>query len=139
MSLHFPFFSLFLLHAGNPDYVVDCIDDINTKAELIAYCTKHDITVLTSMGAGGKADPTRLRICPIVDCMNDPLASKLKWKLRKLGVNSEQNKVMTVFSVEKPICSLEPLSDEQKNAPQDFGAVDYMRIRVLPVLGTSPR
>ncbi len=37
---------------GAPDYVLDCIDDVNTKAELIAYCTKHGIKILTSMGAG---------------------------------------------------------------------------------------
>lgn len=124
------------LLAGKPDYVVDCIDDINTKAELVAYCVKNDIAVLTSMGAGGKADPTRLRICSLEDCINDPLASKLKWKLKKLGVPASH--VTSIFSVEKPVCSLQPLTEEQKQAPQDFGNVDYMRVRLIPVLGTSP-
>ena len=40
------------LLAGDPDFVLDCIDDVSTKAELIAYCVKKDIKVLTSMGAG---------------------------------------------------------------------------------------
>jgi tRNA A37 threonylcarbamoyladenosine dehydratase len=61
--------------------VLDCIDDVNTKAELLAYCVKNKIKVLTSMGAGGKADPTRLRISALSDCINDPLASKIKWCL----------------------------------------------------------
>lgn len=55
------------LLSGNPDYVVDCIDDVNTKAELIAYCHNNNIKVLTSMGAGGKADPTR----SVSDCVNE--------------------------------------------------------------------
>ena len=88
------------------------------------------------MYAGGKADPTRLRISALSDCTHDPLASKIKWKLKKHNVMPEQ--VMSVFSVEQPIMELLPLEDEQKNAPQDYGVVDYLRLRVIPVLGTSP-
>jgi tRNA A37 threonylcarbamoyladenosine dehydratase len=121
---------------GEPDYVVDCIDDVNTKAELIAYCINHNIRVITSMGAGGKADPTKLRIGPLSDCINDPLASKIKWKLKKHNISPDV--VTTLFSIERPICDLIPLDDDQIDVPQDFGAVDYMRIRVVPVLGTSP-
>ena len=124
------------LLAGAPDFVLDCIDDVSTKAELIAYCVKRGITVLTSMGAGGKADPTRLRISALSDCTHDPLATKIKWKLKKHDVLPEQ--VMSVFSVEQPMVELLPLEEEQKNAPQDFGVVDYLRLRVIPVLGTSP-
>lgn len=124
------------LLTGNPQFVLDCIDDINTKGELIAYCVKNDINVITCMGAGAKADPTKLRIAPLSDCINDPLASKIKWKLRKLEVSSE--KVMSIFSIEKPIVDLLPLDDEQALTPQDYGNVDYFRIRVMPVLGTSP-
>jgi tRNA A37 threonylcarbamoyladenosine dehydratase len=38
------------LLAGHPDYVLDCIDDVSTKADLISFCHKHRIPVLTSMG-----------------------------------------------------------------------------------------
>lgn len=124
------------LLAGEPDFVLDCIDDVGTKAELIAHCVKKNIKILTSMGAGGKADPTRLRISALSDCTHDPLASKIKWKLKKHGVLPEQ--VMSVFSVEQPMAELLPLDEEQKNSPQDFGVVDYLRLRVIPVLGTSP-
>ena len=122
--------------AGNPTYVLDCIDDVNTKAELIAYCVKNGLEMLTSMGAGGKSDPTRLRVSQLSDCINDPLATKVKWKLKMHGVQADQ--VTCVFSNEKPCVDLLALSDEQVQAPQDFGAVDYLRLRVIPVLGTSP-
>ena len=121
---------------GSPTFVLDCIDDVTTKAELIAYCLKNDLRVITSMGAGGKADPTRLRVSPLSDCMNDPLASKIKWKLKKHGVSAEE--VMSVFSIEKPTVDLLPLDAEQAANPQDFGTMDYLRVRVMPVLGTSP-
>lgn len=104
------------LLGGKPDFVLDCIDDVNTKAELISYCFKNGIRVVTSMGAGGKADPTKLRIAPLSECINDPLAQKIKWKLKKHDVPADQ--VWTVFSVEKPVAGLLPLDEEQKNAPQ---------------------
>jgi len=125
-----------LVGSGSPTYVLDCIDDVSTKAELIAYCIKNNIKLLASLGAGGKADPTRLRVAPLSECINDPLASKIKWKLKKYNISPEQ--VMSVFSIEKPMCNLMPLDDDQKASPQDFGAVDYLRLRVMPVLGTSP-
>ena len=67
-------------------------------------------------GAGGKADPTRLRLSSLSDCLNDPLAAKLKWRLKKLGAAAEA--VPSLFSVEKPVCNLLPLSQEQRDNPQ---------------------
>jgi tRNA A37 threonylcarbamoyladenosine dehydratase len=119
-----------------PTYVLDCIDDVSTKAELIAYCVKNNLKILTSMGAGGKSDPTRLRIGQLSDCINDPLCQKIKWKLKKHGVAAED--VTGVYSNEKPCVDLLPLTEEQAAAPHDFGAVDYLRLRTIPVLGTSP-
>jgi tRNA A37 threonylcarbamoyladenosine dehydratase len=104
------------LLGGKPDFVLDCIDDVSTKAELIAYCVNNGIKVLTSMGAGGKADPTRIRIASLADCIHDPLASKIKWKLKKHNVQSED--VLSVFSIEKPLVELLPLDEEQRQAPQ---------------------
>ena len=46
----------------------------------------------------------------------DPLAQKIRWKLKKHGVAAED--VMSVFSVEKPVCELLPLDEEQRQAPQ---------------------
>jgi hypothetical protein len=48
--------------------------------------------------------------------MNDPLASKLKWRLKKLGASADD--VASLFSVEKPVCNLLPLTQEQKDNPQ---------------------
>ena len=66
-----------------PDFVVDCIDDATTKAALVAFCLHHNIKMICALAAGGKSDPTRLRIGDLGDPMRDPLARKLRATLRK--------------------------------------------------------
>jgi len=53
------------LLSGNPDYVIDAIDNINTKLALLKFCYDHKIPVISSMGAGAKADPSRVQISDI--------------------------------------------------------------------------
>ena len=72
------------LLAGNPDFVADCIDDVNTKVALLHLCQKKGIRVISCMGAGAKADPTRLCIGDLTDATRDPLCSKVRWKLKKV-------------------------------------------------------
>lgn len=55
------------LLSGSPAYVLDCIDDVPTKVALLAHCRRTGLTVLSSMGAGAKADPTRIRMGPLGD------------------------------------------------------------------------
>lgn len=59
-------------------FVLDCIDDLVTKAELIAQCSKRGLRVLSSMGAGLKSDPTRLHIAKLADCCKDRLAMRVR-------------------------------------------------------------
>lgn len=60
----------------------------------------------------------------------------MRYYLRKRGVEAEN--ITTVYSTEKPRCALLPLTEEQMQNPDEFGAVDNFRIRVMPVLGTMP-
>lgn len=63
-------------------FVLDCIDDLATKAELIAQCSKKGLRVLSSMGAGLKSDPTRLHIAKLADCCKDKLAMRVSTCVR---------------------------------------------------------
>lgn len=54
---------------GNPTYVLDCIDDVNTKLALLVAVSKKNLQVITATGAGAKADPTRLQIGSMKDCV----------------------------------------------------------------------
>lgn len=134
------------LMEGTFDLVLDCIDDVPTKALLIKECMDRKIPCVSCMAAGGgKADPTRLHISDLRSASRDPLATKLRQNLKKLlkGQHSDytdnMNKITVVFSSEKTQVGLADFTDEQrKQGVHNFGAVDGMRIRVLPVLGTMP-
>ena len=61
----------------------------------------------------------------------------MKWKLKKF-YDIDSDNINCIFSVEKATSNLLPLDDAQTANPSDFGAVDNFRIRIMPVLGTSP-
>ena len=65
------------------DLVFDCIDDVRAKAALIAHCRRAKIPVVTTGGAGGRTDPTRVRIDDLARTRQDALASKLRARLRR--------------------------------------------------------
>lgn len=50
------------LLSGNPDYVLDCIDNIDAKVDLIAHCHEKKLKFIVACGAGMKSDPTRIQI-----------------------------------------------------------------------------
>ncbi|WFD31150.1 hypothetical protein MSPP1_002184 [Malassezia sp. CBS 17886] len=74
-----------LLH-GAPAYVIDAIDNLDTKVELLKYCATHGLRVFSSMGAGAKADPSRIQISDISTTVEDPLARVVRRELRAAGV-----------------------------------------------------
>lgn len=69
-----------------PTYVIDCIDNLNTKVGLLAYCHEHKIKVFASMGAGAKCDPTRICIGDLTMSEEDPLAKSVRRRLRERGI-----------------------------------------------------
>ncbi|KAK5000562.1 hypothetical protein LTR28_013042, partial [Elasticomyces elasticus] len=81
-----------------PDFVIDAIDNIDSKVALLLYCHKHSIPVVSSMGAGCKSDPTRVFIGDISASAEDPLSRATRRKLRALGV---KDGIPVVFSAEK--------------------------------------
>ena len=70
------------------DYVVDAIDTLSPKAGLIRSCLERDIPVVSSMGAGAKTDPTRVRIEDIARSHHCPLAHMLRKRLHKMGIRT---------------------------------------------------
>lgn len=123
-----------------PDYVLDCIDNIESKVELLHYCHKNSIPVISSMGAGCKSDPTRIGVADISASSEDPLSRSTRQRLRLLGVSTG---IPVVFSTEKPgpgKASLLPLPEEEfaKGKVGELGVLPDFRVRILPVLGTMP-
>lgn len=133
------------------DLVVDAIDDVPTKAALVFFCVQHRIPVVSCMGAGGKADLTRLHISDLQSAAKDPLATKLRQALKRLlkrnngdGRNHDDTflqdteQLAILYSSERTVVPLADLTPEQQAGPHLFGAMDNMRLRVVPVLGTMP-
>jgi tRNA A37 threonylcarbamoyladenosine dehydratase len=93
------------------DVVVDCIDDVKAKAALVAHCRRARLPVVTTGGAGGRTDPTRIRIDDLSRTVQDALASKLRARLRKdYGFTRDPKKKFGVPCV---------FSDEQIRRPQN--------------------
>lgn len=95
------------LLAGPPDYVVDAIDELEGKVELIKYCMSRGVPVVSSMGAGNKLDPTLYRVDDISRTSVCPLARAVRRRLRQEGITSG---LKVVFSTEPP-CRPEPVDN----------------------------
>jgi len=121
-------------------YVIDAIDNIDSKIELLKYCHSNCIPVISSMGAGCKSDPTRVFIGDISASIEDPLSRATRRRLRALGVATG---IPVVFSTEKTApdkAKLLPLPGDEfaKGSVGELGVLPDFRIRILPVLGTMP-
>lgn len=92
------------LLAGDLDYVVDAIDQVRTKAALIAWCTERKLPLVTAGGAGGQLDPTRIAVADLAHTVQDPLLAKVRSLLRReYGFTREPKRkfgVPAVFSTE---------------------------------------
>ncbi|CAO2651587.1 Nn.00g041570.m01.CDS01 [Neocucurbitaria sp. VM-36] len=128
------------LNGQQPDFVIDAIDNIDSKVALLAYCYKNNLKVISSMGAGCKSDPTRIFIGDISASTDDPLSKSTRRKLRLQGV---KDGIPVVFSTERPgpgKAELQPLAEEEfaKGSVGELGVLPDFRVRILPVLGTMP-
>lgn len=123
-----------------PTFVVDCIDNLDTKCDLLAYCYEKGIPVVSSGGAATKLDPTRINMADISKTEEDPLMKKIRIVLKKRGILKG---IPVIFSAEKPDprkAKLLPLPENEfsKGNVDQLSALKDFRVRILPVLGTMP-
>lgn len=71
------------LLAGTPDLVLDCTDDVDAKISLIVWCRRRRIPIVIAGAAGGKTDPTELRVDDLTRTHRDPLLAKIRRQLRR--------------------------------------------------------
>lgn len=125
---------------SKPAYIVDAIDNIDTKVELLKQCYERKLPVISAMGAGCKSDPTRIIVGDIGTSKDDRLSKATRRRLKLLGITSG---IPTVYSTEQARAGkaeLLPLPDDefQKGSVGDLGVMPSFRVRILPVLGTMP-
>jgi len=105
------------------DYVVDAIDTLSPKVFLIYHSIQKGIPIVSSMGAGGKLDPSKIEIADIAKTYNCKLARTLRKRLHKLGIRKG---FMAVFSPEDvPGESIE-LTEGEQNKKSNVGTISYM-------------
>lgn len=99
------------------DYIVDCIDTITAKLEIITRATSLSIPVISCMGTGNKLDPSKLQISDISKTSVCPLARVMRLELRKRGINH----LRCVFSTEEPIKTGKPEPGSTAFVPSSAG------------------
>jgi tRNA A37 threonylcarbamoyladenosine dehydratase len=88
------------------DYVVDAIDTVTGKIELIMQADKTNTPIISSMGAGNKMDPTAFRVADIYKTNVCPLAKVMRRELKKRGIE----KLKVVYSEEKPMTPIDDMA-----------------------------
>ena len=92
------------------DYVVDAIDTVTGKLELVMQAQKADVPIISSMGAGNKIEPAAFEVADIYDTSVCPLAKVMRRELKKRGVR----KLKVVYSREKPIAPQKEIVEENR-------------------------
>ena len=90
------------------NYVVDCIDTVTAKLELVTRCTALQVKIISAMGTGNKFDPSAFVVTNISKTQGCPLARTMRKELRKRGVHH----LKVVYSTELPTSPLRPADFE---------------------------
>ena len=91
-------------------YVVDAVDMVTAKLELVMRAREAGVPVISSMGAGNKLDPTRFQVADIYETSVCPLARVMRRELRKRGVE----RLKVVYSTEEALTPKKILSDDSR-------------------------
>lgn len=121
------------LLGGNCDFVVDAIDSMNPKAELLSQCVRRSLPVISALGAAGKTDPSKVRLETLKNTSICPLARTLRRYLRSRGIGID---IPVVYSTERPVPS-----HPDAPSPDTETSGTYIRGRLrrsLPSLSTLP-
>jgi len=101
------------------DYVIDAIDSIKFKTEMIAHCRRNKIPIITTGGAGGVTDPTLIHVADLSKTYNDALAARVRSNLRtKFGFSKNPKRSFGVECI---------FSSQHKLYPKEDGTVSHQK------------
>lgn len=122
-----------------PDVLVDCIDNVDTKAYLIEFCVRHNISVVVCTGSGARLDPAPMLVNDLQESHTDPLIRSIRRLLRK--ERDVGRGVRCVASDEVPTAQLLPVPDESVAKVANTGELAVLpnfRVRIMPVYSPLP-
>ncbi len=105
---------------ANLDYIVDAIDDVTGKVDLIKKARQAGLRIVSAMGAGNKLDPTAFEVADISETSVCPLAKAVRKGLQKAGITKG---VKVVYSKEPP---LKPLRVEENGGAKGPGSISFV-------------
>ncbi|OFI07020.1 tRNA threonylcarbamoyladenosine dehydratase [Clostridium acetireducens DSM 10703] len=108
----------------NIDYVIDAIDTVSSKLEIITWCKRNNVKIISSMGTGNKLNPTMFKIADIYETKVCPLAKVVRRELRKRNIEC----LKVLYSEEEPIKISKIQNESKKIIP---GSISF----VPPVAG----
>jgi tRNA threonylcarbamoyladenosine dehydratase len=112
-----------LLDAAGYDYVVDAIDSITPKITFLRAAHQKGVKLVSSMGAGAKLDPTRIRVVDISQTFRCPFAKYVRHRLKGVGIRSG---IPAVFSPEEPVKESLMLTDGSHYKRSAYGTISYL-------------
>ncbi len=101
------------------DFVIDAIDTVAPKMAVIMHCLANRIPVISSMGAGGRIDPTKIGYFDISETREDGLARAVRQRLKKAGIRKP---LKVVASKEAP-CRRAVIELEEQNKRSSYGTI----------------
>lgn len=110
------------------DYIVDAIDTVTAKLDIIERAIRCGTPVISSMGCGNRTDPSKLKICDVYETSGDPLAKVMRRELRKRGIR----RLTVCCSEEAPAV---PLNYAEADADQHRRSIPGSTAFVPPAAG----
>lgn len=98
-----------MLFSQHIDFVVDAIDTMTSKLDLIQYCLSHKIPFISSMGMANRMDPTKVEITELMKTNYDPVAKIMRTMIRKKHI---KGKIPVLFSTEQPITQTKVVNED---------------------------
>lgn len=125
-------------HLDSYDYIVDAIDSLKDKADLILRATAlpHHITFISSMGAALRSDPFMVRQAEFYKVQGDPLARALRKKMKHMNAKPAR-KFQCVYSEEKPMENQSLAQQEQLNGPIVKAQVNGSLCHITAIFGMA--
>lgn len=113
-----------MLISNQFDFVMDCIDSITPKLTLISTLKKlKRKNFISSMGAGGKLDPTTIKIANIWETKDCKFARTLRKRLKREGI---KGKILTVYAEEVQLAESIKMTDGKNYKRSFYGTISYM-------------
>lgn len=105
------------------DFVIDAIDTLSPKIALITACLKNKTKIISSMGAGGRIDPSKIMFADISETYHCGLAKAVRKRLQTLGIKKG---LKVVFSTEQTERKSIIRTDEERNKKSTVGTISYL-------------